>query len=185
VPTHADLIREPHGLYRKPAAPNQLTQGAMGFDSITPMPDGKKLLVRGLVPRFELVQYDQRSRQFIPFLSGISADDLEFSRDGKWVVYVSEPDKTLWRSRIDGTDRLQLTSPPVLPIVPRWSPDGARIVYTDAQHGRSWRNLLVSAQGGPATEMYPENDYQCDPTWSPDGQQLVYGRTPYVCRLEH
>ena len=143
-------------------------------------PDGKKLLVEGGVLRSELVQYDQRSRQLVPFLSGISANSLDFSRDGKWVVYVSQPDLVLWRSRIDGTERLQLTSPPVIPIVPRWSPDGAQIVYTDAQHGRPWRNLLVSTQGGPATEMYPENDYQVDPTWSPDGHQIAYGRTPWI-----
>jgi len=86
------------------------------------------------------------------------------------------PDWALWRSRIDGTERLQLTSRPVIPNAPRWSPDGTQIAFTDAQVGRPFRNLLVSAQGGPATEMYPENDFQADPTWSPDGQQIVYGR---------
>jgi Tol biopolymer transport system component len=28
--------------------------------------------------------------------------------------------------------------------------------------------------------MYPENDFQADPTWSPDGQRIVYGRTPWI-----
>ena len=38
--------------------------------------------------------------------------DPTFSSDGKWVAYASYPDYTLWRSRTDGTDRLQLTDPP-------------------------------------------------------------------------
>jgi len=77
-----------------------------------PSPDGKKLFADGWLPRGELVRYDGKSREFVPFLSGISVDQLDFSRDGKWVVYVSNPDGTLWRSRADGSERLQLTSPP-------------------------------------------------------------------------
>src|SRR5262249_7627487 len=112
----------------------------------------------------------------IPFLSGISADGLDFSRDGKWVVYVSEPDATIWRSRVDGSERLQLSSPPVIPFLPRCSPHGTQIVYTDIQTGKPWKILIVSPEGGPAAEMYSESDNQVDPTWSPDGQHIVYGR---------
>ena len=180
--TNADVyvIRQPHGLLRKEAVPYQLTQGPIAFCFVTPTPDGKKIHVDGFVPPYELVQYDQRSHQFVPFMSGISADHVDFSRDGKWAVYVSEPDAAMWRSRIDGTERLQLTSPPVAPFLPRWSPDGTQIVYTDTEPGKPWKNFIVSARGGAATEMYPENDYQIDPTWSPDGQHIVYGRPVFI-----
>jgi len=50
--------------------------------------------------------------------------DVEFSRDGQWVTYVSYPDYTLWRSRADGSDRLQLTYPPVYAALAHRSPDG-------------------------------------------------------------
>jgi hypothetical protein len=58
---------------------------------------------------------------FLPFLGGITADFVEFSRDGQWVLYVAFPDGTLWRSRVDGTKRLQLTFPPMVVMVPHWS----------------------------------------------------------------
>jgi hypothetical protein len=45
-----------------------------------------------------------KSKQFVPFLSGISATDPTFSRDGRWVAYVSYPDHILWRSRGDGSE---------------------------------------------------------------------------------
>jgi hypothetical protein len=46
---------------------------------------------------------------FVAFLGGLSATCVEFSRDGRWITYVRHPDRTLWRSRPDGSDRLQLT----------------------------------------------------------------------------
>jgi hypothetical protein len=44
-----------------------------------------------------------------PYLSGISAAAVSSSPDGKWVTYAEYPDQNLWRSRADGSDKLQLT----------------------------------------------------------------------------
>ena len=106
-----------------------------------PSPDGKHLFAEGYLPRGELVVYDIKSHQFLPFLSGISAGELDFSRDGKWVAYVSYPDGTLWRSRADGSERLQLTFPPVTVFLPRWSPDGTQIAYINAQAGQPFKHF--------------------------------------------
>src|ERR1700745_4494064 len=83
-------IRERGGVVQnKPSAPVQLTTGPISLSLPSPSPDGKKLFAEGWSPRAELVTYDKKSHQFIPYLSGISAGQVEFSRDGKWVVYVS------------------------------------------------------------------------------------------------
>jgi serine/threonine protein kinase len=89
--------------------PIQLTNGPLTYSSLCPSRDGKRIFAIGTKRRVELVRYDRKSNQFVPFLSGISAIDPTFSRDGQWVAYVSYPDRTLWRSRADGTDRMQLT----------------------------------------------------------------------------
>ena len=157
--------------------PFQLTTGPLSFDFFAPSPDGKKIFVDASQARGELVRYDPKSRQFLPFLSGISAGELDFSRDGKWVTYVSYPDNTLWRSRADGSDRFQLTYPPVSAGLPRWSPDGTQIAYVDTQPGRPWKTFLISAQGGMPQEVLSEAHTQVDPTWSPDGKKLAFGRT--------
>jgi Tol biopolymer transport system component len=101
-------------------------------------PDGKKLFADGYLPRGELVVYDFKSHQFLPFLSGIFAGEVDFSGDGKWVTYVSYPDGTLWRARSDGSERLQLTFPPVAPSLPHWSPDGMQIAYTAFLRSTPW-----------------------------------------------
>jgi serine/threonine protein kinase/Tol biopolymer transport system component len=170
--------REPSGLFQRgPSAPFQLTAGPLSFFFVAPSPDGKKLFVGASQTRGELVRYDPKSHQFVPFLSGISAGELDFSRDGKWVTYVSYPENTLWRSRADGSDRLQLTFPPVSASLPRWSPDGTQIAFVDIQPGRPWKTFLISSQGGTPQEILAESHPQVDPTWSPDGKKLAFGRT--------
>jgi Tol biopolymer transport system component len=178
-------LREPTGLFhRRSSIPFKLSTGPLSFTSLTPSPDGRKLFVHGSQSRGELVRYDGDSHQFVPFLAGISAGELDFSRDGKWVTYVSYPDYTLWRSRMDGSERLQLTYPPVSAGLPRWSPDGTQIAYVDTQPGRPWKAFLISALGGSPKEVLPENHTQVDPSWSPDGEKLALGRTQETGQTE-
>lgn len=172
-------LQESNTKFRKyPSRLFQLTAGPLRFSSIKPSPDGKKLFAEGYQARGELIRYDAQRGEFVPFLSGMWASDLNFSTDGKWVAYVSYPDATLWRSRVDGSDRMQLTSPPVVAALPRWSPDGTQIAFMDIQKGRAWKIWLISATGGAAQEMLAENLYQVDAHWSPDGKQMVFGRSP-------
>jgi Tol biopolymer transport system component/DNA-binding winged helix-turn-helix (wHTH) protein len=178
-------LRETTGLFRRRSSmPFQLTTGPLSFTSLTPSADGEKLFAHGSQGRGELVRYDAESYQFVPFLSGISAGELDFSRDGRWVTYVSYPEYTLWRSRTDGSERLRLTYPPVSAGLPRWSPDGTQIAYVDTQLGRPWKAFLISAQGGLPKEVLSENHTQVDPSWSPDGKKLALGRTQETGQTE-
>jgi serine/threonine protein kinase/Tol biopolymer transport system component len=179
TPTANDIFALPDaiGIFRKASAtPTQLTTGPILYSTVLPDPGGRKLFVQGTQPHGELVRYDASSKQFVPFLGGISASDVAFSRDGKWAAYVAVPGNTLWRSRIDGSERLQLTSPPAAASLPAWSPDGTQIAYISAQPGKPWKIFLVSAQGGSPEELLPENVGEIDATWSPDGNQLAFGR---------
>ena len=182
--THADAaatniwaLSEGHGFLRKGSpTPVQLTTGPLSFDQALPGNDGHQIFVSGLQPRSELVRYDSRSQQFLPFLSGISVEQVDFSPDGQWAAYVTLPEFTLWRSRVDGSERLQLTSAPLYAILPRWSPDGKQIAFSAAEYGKPWKIFLVSAQGGAIQGLLSENRSEMDPTWSPDGKQIVFGQ---------
>src|SRR5262249_51998216 len=147
----------------------------------TPSPDGKRLFADGYQPLTELVRYDTKSRQFVPYLAGLSAGNISFSNDGEWITYIAPyPNGNLWRSRADGSQRLQLTIPPISPFLPRWSPDRKQIAFADQQPGRPYRILVVSADGGTPQEVLPENENQNDVGWSPDGKQMIFGRAPYL-----
>ena len=135
--------------------------------------DGKRLFAEGFQARGELVRYDLSSHQFVPFLSGSSVGDLAFSTDGKWIAYVSYPERTLWRSRADGSDRRQLTFPPIVAAMPRWSPDASQLAFLDMEAGSRWKILLLSAEGGVPQELLAKDFFQADAEWSPDGLHLI------------
>jgi Tol biopolymer transport system component len=143
----------------------------------SPLPsrDGKKLFALQNGPLGELVRYDARSQQFLPYLSGISAITVSFSRDGQWVAWVSYPDGALWRSKVDGSERLQLTSPPVVPLHPQWSPDGKQIAFSAYVPGKPMHVYIVRADGGVPKEMTKGEHDETFPNWSQDGGSLVYG----------
>ena len=160
--------------------PVQLTSGPMSFSSPLLSKDGKKLFVAGALARGELARYDTKSAEFVPFLSGISADSVSFSRDGQWVTYVSFPEGTLWRSKSDGSQRIQLTYPRLSVRLPSWSPDGQQIVFYAFSSGPEKPKLYtVSADGGTPRELIPETSpEEWDPTWSPDGSRISFGSGP-------
>jgi len=141
-------IREPHGLFHKKLTPIQLTFGPTAFSIGAMAPNDRKLLVAGLDQRGQLVRYDSASRQFVPFLAGIPATEVAFSRDRSRIAYVNIADSTLWTSRTDGTERIQLTFAPDHAGLPQWSPDGTQITYVSARLGRQWKAMVISAQGG-------------------------------------
>jgi eukaryotic-like serine/threonine-protein kinase len=174
-------IRERLGLFEKPSRePFQLTSGPLDFFMPLPSVDGKKLFVVGVEQRGELQRYDAKQKELRPYLSGLSADQLDFSRDGQWVTYVLYPEGSLWRGRLDGSERFQLTFPPLRANTPRWSPDGQRIAFTGTKAGQPTKVYLVSAQGGTPQELAPEARNEFDPNWSPDGSSVMFGRSPWV-----
>jgi len=155
--------------------PIQLTAGPLNFVVPLPSKDGKQLFAIGQSPRAEVVRYDSHSRQFVPYLSGISAEGLVFSRDGQWVAYTSYPDGTLWRSKVDGSERLQLTFPPLRVLLPRWSPDGRRIAFNATRPDLPWNIYVIPSAGGTPERLLPSEQGQVDVNWSPDGNSIVFG----------
>jgi Tol biopolymer transport system component len=121
------------------------------------------------------VHYDAKSGQFAPYLSGIPAMGLDFSRDGHWVAYNDAADGTMWRSKVDGTQKLQLVFPPMLAYLPRWSPDGRQIAFFGHPPGEPWQIYLIPAEGGSPQLIYRTATNSADPNWSPDGKSLVFG----------
>jgi Tol biopolymer transport system component len=154
----------------------QLTFGPLDFRECLPSKDSKKLFAVGVLPRGELVRYDSQSRQDVPYLSGISASMLTFSKDGDWVTYVAYPEGTLWRSKVDGSQRLQLTFRPMFAAGPCWSPDGKRIAFIAAEPGKPFKIHLVSGDGGSVEQVTTGERSEGGLSWSADGNSLVFGR---------
>ncbi len=69
-----------------------MTSGPIAWDNPIPGKDGKKIFVAGSTLRGELVRFDAKTRQFLPYLAVYPADNMSFSKDGKSVVFISYPE---------------------------------------------------------------------------------------------
>jgi len=169
-------IRESVGfLQRAKLEPVRLTDGPIETFAPLVSKDGRKVFVIGNQERAELIRYDAQARQFVPFLPEKSISMLDFTRDGQWLAYVSYPEGTLWKSKPDMTQRVQLTAPPMQVALPRWSPDGKLIAFQAQEPPGSFKIHLVSPQGGTPQPLTPgETADQENPGWSPDGNLLVF-----------
>jgi eukaryotic-like serine/threonine-protein kinase len=143
--------------------------------SLVPSKDGEKLFVVGQTLRGELTRIDLKSRRPEPFLGGISAEFAAFSADKQWVAYVAYPDDNLWRSKVDGSDRLQLTSDSNAVFLPRWSPDGKKILFFEILPDGHSVIYDVSRDGGSPRAWTINDANPQDPNWSPDGTQIMFG----------
>ena len=170
-------LDERRRLFRRlPAEPVKLTAEAIGWWDPIFSKDGQKIFARGLTPRGELLRYDPKTRMIEPYLGGISAEFVTFSPDGKSLAYVTFPEGILWRANRDGSGRVQMTDPPMYPILPRWSPDGRQILFmaSPGLHGSDVM-FIMPAEGGKPQRLLPrENGSEADPNWSPDGRKVVF-----------
>jgi DNA-binding winged helix-turn-helix (wHTH) protein/Tol biopolymer transport system component len=187
--SHWDVwaIREKGSLARKwtraPVRLNWPTVWSSYLEGWLPSADGKRLLVTVRSNRARLRRYDARTGRFLGFIQGISALNLDFSKDGKWIAYVSGPKYALMRSHLDGTHRLRLEASPLPPWGPSWSPDGKHIAFYARRSIESrFRVYVVPADGSapPREVPTPKNERQVAPDWSPDGTRLALGVTPVI-----
>ncbi|HEV2247161.1 MAG TPA: winged helix-turn-helix domain-containing protein [Terriglobia bacterium] len=170
------------GPFRRAAhQPVQLTTGPMDMLSPVLSRDGSKIFTVGIQRRGKLARYDAQSKNFVPYLGGASIEDVDFSKNGKWIAYTSLPGGCLWRSKADGSSKLQLTFPPLQVLLPRWSPDGKQIAFVGLKPGESTKVYVVPADGGePERVLPPDTAEEHDPAWSPDGNRLAISKNPSV-----
>jgi Tol biopolymer transport system component/DNA-binding winged helix-turn-helix (wHTH) protein len=170
-------MREGHEIFRRVnPKPVRLTAGPLNFYYPSSSKDGKTIFAIGEQERGQLLRFDAPSRQCVPYARGISADHVTFSRDGQWMAYVEYPQSVLVRSRLDGSERRQLTFPPMHVFHPQWSPDGVQLAFqASADLGAPNQIYTVSKDGGlPTLATPPRGDIQLYPSWSGNGDSIVF-----------
>jgi eukaryotic-like serine/threonine-protein kinase len=170
-------------LWSKPGEPVRLTTGPIGFVSLARSTDGRRVLAigGGTHDQIELLRSTPDRKQFFPMLKLGEVFGANLTPKGDWLALVLPGihSWTLWRSRPDGSDRTQLASDfPGGIDVPRWSPDGTKIVFQGAREGRPWNILVVPAAGGITQEVLPSDQVHEFPDWLPDGESIVYYTPP-------
>jgi hypothetical protein len=139
-------LPENWGWFSRKIRPIRLTSGPLDARYPKVSADGKQVYFMGADFRGEVSSVDENTGQLIPYLMGESIAELDFSPDRQWITYVTYPEGSLWRSRPDGSDRLQLTRPPLLAFAPKFSRDSRQIFFNDM--GGSENFYAVPIKGG-------------------------------------
>jgi serine/threonine protein kinase/Tol biopolymer transport system component len=95
------------------------------------------------------------------------------SPDGHWIVYdTSLPQEDLYVVSTDGEQMRQLTNDAAHDRVPRWSPDGRRILFYSDRNG-IYQPWSIRADGGDRQPLTAIKNRISDSIWTPDGKWLV------------
>lgn len=159
--------------------PRQITSGPLDYEAPSTSPGSHRIFFIGIDPRIELFRQAPQSTAFSPLEQNLSVAALaDYSRDGHWVAWLNAADGSLWRSRADGSERVELTTPPLRIFSMKWSPDDKRLALMAEEPGMPWKIYLIDAEGGKPAPLLNEDRNEADPDWSADGQTMVFGRLP-------
>ncbi len=157
--------------WRKPT-PVRITGNQIPILASTPSRDSRGLFVLSRMDEGAMRAYDPRLKKLAPILDDLSMLGFVISPDREWMAYTEYPSRNLWKSKLDGSERLQLTHS--YSVMEQWSPDGKWLVYSD------WKNLfLVSSDGDAPEKLTPDGRTPIAPTWSSDGKTIAFSNFPY------
>jgi Tol biopolymer transport system component/DNA-binding winged helix-turn-helix (wHTH) protein len=176
---HSEIwVRRERPWYLADRQPHQLTNGPLDYEAPSTAP-GDRVYFIGASAQYELLRAMPHSTAFTALDQNLSSAALaHYSLDGKWIAWLNASDNSLWRSRSDGTERLELSTPPIRIFTMKWSPDDRQLAVMGMELGKPWKIYLIDAEGGRLTPVLNEDRNEADPTWSPDGQAIVFGRLP-------
>jgi hypothetical protein len=166
--------------WSKPATPVRLTAGPINFGALAASKDSQRFLAVGRVDdQIELLRSTPDRKQFFPMIKLAEVYGANITPRGDKLALVLRG-WTLWRSRTDGSERIQLAADfPGGVTEPRWSPDGTRIAFQGRrQEGLPWNIYQVSAEGGATQELLPNDRVHEFPDWLADGESVVYSTPP-------
>jgi Tol biopolymer transport system component len=143
----------------------------VAFDSET----SRLYVLNGSPYRSSFLRFDRNTQNFHSILPDIDGVFLDYSRDGNWIAYVSQPLNIIEVSHADGSAARSLTGGDEPVELPRWSPDGKQLAFMSKVGDHPWRIYIVSLATGERREAAEGNDNQGAPTWSPDGRYIAYG----------
>jgi acylaminoacyl-peptidase len=110
-----------------------------------------------------------------------TAADPQISPDGRRIIYVRQfsdimgdrRHSNLWIINADGSDHRPLTTGNYNDTSPRWSPDGAQIIYTSNRDGspQIYRRWMDTGQTAKITNL---TSAPSGIAWSPDGKWISF-----------
>jgi Tol biopolymer transport system component/DNA-binding winged helix-turn-helix (wHTH) protein len=171
-------LREKGSWWRRSASgPFQLTFGPDNPWGGTASRDGRHIFFYNAAWRENLERMDLATGRFSNFGPNSGVMHVSYSHDGNWMAYIDlVHGGGLYRSRLNGTDRVELTGHGESVSFPRWSPDGKWILFGGATPNHMGTIYLLPAAGGEREALLASQTEMRDADWSADGRKIVLAR---------
>jgi dipeptidyl aminopeptidase/acylaminoacyl peptidase len=141
------------------------------------------IVLAGLLPASGALAADDSNRfQPADIFQLQYASDPQISPDGRWVVYVrhrmdvrkDRRRSSLWMIRADGSDYQAVTPGTANDSMPRWSPDGKRLIFLSASEGTT-KLMCRWMDSGQTGELAVLTD-PAGLAWSSDGKSIAFSQ---------
>jgi len=146
-------------------------------------PDNSKLAFlsfRTGKPEINIYSFTDGSR--IPFpMFNTFTNAPAISPDGTEVVFslrTPRGDADLFISKLDGSDRRNITNNPAIDTSPTWSPSGRQIAFASDRGGSASQIFICDVDGGNLRRIVKEGGDADSPSWSPDGKWIAFHWKP-------
>jgi TolB protein len=87
-------------------------------------------------------------------------------------------DSDIFVSRIDGSDRRNVTNNPGIDTSPTWSPSGKQVSFVSSREGAGGQIYLCDTDGANLRRIVKEGGVADSPSWSPDGRWIAFHWKP-------
>lgn len=146
-------------------------------------PDNSKIAFIGYrTEHWELYIYSYIDGSRLPFpIFNSTASTPSFSPDGKHLAFALRSlrgDTDIFISKIDGSDRTNITNNPFIDTSPTWSPSGNQLAFASDRDGKSKKIFTCDADGTNVRIFSKEEGEADSPAWSPDGRWIAFHWKP-------
>ena len=146
-------------------------------------PDNSKLaFVSNRTGKWEINLHSYRDGSRLPFpIFGTFVSTPALSPDGNQLLYslrTSRGDTDIFGSKLDGSDRRNVTNHPSIDTSPTWSPSANQIAFVSNRNGGVGQIYVSDLDGANVRRIVKEGGDADSPAWSPDGKWLAFHWKP-------
>lgn len=149
-------------------------------------PDNSKLAFmsdRTAKGKWEINIYSYIDGSRLPFpLFNTFATTPAIAPDGEHIVFALRTprgDTDLFVSRLDGSERRNITNHPAIDQSPTWSPSGKQLAFASDREGAKNQIYICDADGANVRRILTEGGDADAPSWSPDGRYIAFHWRPH------
>jgi TolB protein len=133
-------------------------------------------------PEINIHSYVDGSRLPFPMFNTL-AYMASFSPDGTQVAFALRTprgDTDIFVSKLDGSDRRNITNHPAIDTSPTWAPSGKQLAFVSDREGAAGQVFICDADGANLRRIVKEGGDADSPSWSPDGRFIAFHWKPHL-----